>query len=45
MRYTTLVGWQATQKCNANYIVKKMDLFFRIFLFDTHLVYDVCKLP
>ena len=30
-----MVGWQATQKCHVKYIVKKMDFFFRIFLFDT----------
>ncbi len=30
-----VVGWQATQKCDVKYTVKKMDFFFRIFLFDT----------
>ncbi len=34
-RLCILVGWQATQKCNFKYIVKKMDFFFMIFLFDT----------
>ena len=32
-----IVGWQATQKCDIKYIVKKMDFFFGIFLFDTQM--------
>ncbi len=28
-----LVGWQVTQKCNLEYIIKKMDFFFTTFLF------------
>ncbi len=28
-----IVGWQATQKCSFEYIIKKMDFFFTTFLF------------
>ena len=29
-----IVGWQATQKCSFEYILKEMDFFFTTFLFD-----------
>ncbi len=40
LRY--VVGWQATQKCNLEYIIKKMDFFFTTCLFSAQRLKNRC---